>query len=193
MSMTVSLSRAILKLAGWVAPPNRRTMCQAMRAELDVLDEGRLSWALGGLLSATGWRVRVDGLFWAIVLASTLPIWSQLTFRAEIPIYDLLDGLGSPAIYSYWLLQKALLCALLAAWRPRLGAAAAIIHVLTNQAVAIINWIYVLHWPWGDKIHVMDAPPVVGVSAVLCWCLIGAWAGATLRRTFARPSQAARA
>lgn len=188
MPTTVSLSRAILELAQWVAPPNRRTMCQAMRAELAVLDEGHLFWALGGLASAVGWRARVDGLFWIVVLASTSTAWSRLTFRAEVPIYDALDRFGSPAIYSYWLLQRALLCALLGAWRPRLGAAAAIIYLLVSQAVSIHHWIYVLHWTWDEKTHIMDAPPVVGVSANLCWCLIGAWAGATLRRTFARPA-----
>lgn len=194
MSMTVSLSRAILKLAGWVAPPNRQTMCEAMRAELDVLNEGRLSWALGGLASAVGWRARVDGLFWTVVLACALPIWSPVTFRIEGPIYHLLDQLGSPAIYGYWLLQQALVCALLAAWRPRLGAVAAIIYLLAQYAINAIFWIYVLRWPpMGKDVKIMDASPVVGFSAVLCWCLIGAWAGATLRRTLAKPSPAARA
>lgn len=193
MSMTASLSRAILKLAGWVAPPNRQTMCQAMQAELEVLKEGRLSWALGGLASATGWRVRVDGLFWAVVLACTVPVWNRLTFRAELPIYDLLDGLDSIATYGYWLLQRALLCALLAAWRPRLAIPAAIIYALASQATSTLYWIYVLRWTWDEKVHIMDAPQIVGVSANLCWCLIGAWAGATLRRTLAKPSPAARA
>ena len=193
MSMTASLSRAILKLAGWIAPPNRQTMCQAMRAELDVLDVGRLSWALGGLASAMGWRVRVDGLFWVAVLAVALPIWSRVTFRAELPIYHFLESLSAIATYGYWLLQKALLCALLAAWRPRLAVPAAIIYVVVSQAGAALYWIHVLHWTWDDKVHIMDAPPVVGVSANLCWCLIGAWAGAMLRRTFAKPSPAARA
>jgi hypothetical protein len=190
MPTTVSLSRAILGLAAWVAPPSRRTMCQAMRAELDVLDGGRLSWALGGLASAVGWRMRVDGPFWIVVLALTLPVWSRVTFYAEIPIYHMLDGFGSLATYGYWLLQKALLCALLAAWRPRLAVSTAIIYALASQATSALYWIYVLRWTWDERVHIMDAPPVVGISANLCWCLIGAWAGATLRRTLARPSPA---
>ncbi|PIB95391.1 hypothetical protein [Caulobacter sp. X] len=188
MPTTVSLSRVILTLAAWVAPPGRRTLCQAMRAELDVLYDGRLSWALGGLVSALGWRLRVDGLFWAVVLACALPIWRSVTFLATVPIYRLLDRLGSPAIYSYWLLQQALVCALLAAWRPRLAAPAAITYLVVQYAISEIVWIYVLRWPTGKGVKIMDAPPVVGLSAVLCWCLIGAWSGASLRRTFARPT-----
>lgn len=190
MPTSASLSRAILSLAAWVAPPNRRTMCRAMRAELDVLDEGRLSWALGGLASAGIWRMQVDGLFWIIVLALTLPVWGRVTFYAEMPIYHMLDGHGSLATYGYWLLQKALLCGLLATWRPRLAIPTAIIYALASQAIAALYWIYVLHWTWDEKVHIMDGPPIVGISANLCWCLIGAWAGATVRRLLAKPSPA---
>lgn len=192
MPTPLSPSRALLSLAEWIAPPNRRALCQAMRAELDAMDEGHLSWALGGLTSAAGWRMRVDGLFWVVVLACAFPVWSQVTFLAEIPIYHLLDRFGSPAIYGYWLLQEALLCALLAAWRPRLGAVAALAYLLMREVIETITWIYVLRWPMTKDFHIMDASPIVGFSAVLCWCLVGAWIGATVRRSLTpRPSPAA--
>jgi len=188
--MPFSLSRAVLSLAAWVAPPNRRTMCQAMRAELDVLDIGRLSWALGGLASAVGWRLRVDGLFWIVVLACTLPIWSHVTMRIEVPIYNLLDRLGSPAIYAYWLFQQALLTALLTVWRPKLGLVAAIICLVIKNAINSYIAVYVYHMPTGGTLHIMDGPPIVGMSAILAWCLIGAWVGATIRRMLTKPSPA---
>jgi hypothetical protein len=190
MPTTVSLSRALLTLAAWVAPPNRQTMCQAMRAELDVLGEGRLSWALGGLASAVGWRVRIDGLFWGVVLACSLPIWAQVTMPAEVPIYNLLDRLGSPAIYGYWLLQQALLAALLTTWRPRLGLLAAILCLIVKNALVTFMAVHVYHSWTSGKVEIMDASPIVGVSAILGWTVAGAWAGATIRRMLTKPSPA---
>ncbi len=187
MSMTASLARTILNLAGWVAPPSRQTMCQAMRAELDVLDEGRLSWALGGLASATVWRMRVDGLFWAAVLSAGL-FWDKVTFFADAPLFERITAGGPPAIFSLWLVEVALGCALLAAWRPRAAVLIAVSVFLLREASAMYAMFYVLDAPMNVHFNVMNAVPVVGFSAILCWCLIGAWAGATLRRTFTRPA-----
>ncbi|UAL08778.1 hypothetical protein [Caulobacter segnis] len=189
MPTIVSLSRAFLTLAAWVAPPNRRTMCQAMRAELDVLDEGRLSWALGGLASALGWRMRVDGLFWAAVLATGL-LWDRVTFFAEAPVFETIKDGGQSAILGLWLVEAGLGCALLAAWRPGATIFIALSFFTLRAASAMYGLLYVLGAPMDGNFNVMNAPAIVGFSATFCWCLIGAWAGATLRRTFARPSPA---
>lgn len=187
MPTTVSLSRAILGLAAKVAPPNRQALCRAMRAELDVLDEGRLSWAFGGLASAFGWRARADGLFWLTVLAAGL-VWDKLTFFAEAPIIERIKGGGPPAVLGFWLVEIAFVCALLAAWRPRAAVFTAAAVFLLREASAMYGLFYVLDAPMDGNFNVMNAVPVVGLSAIFCWCLIGAWAGASLRRTFAKPA-----
>lgn len=179
MAITSSLARWAMSLAVRAAPLGRRDFARAMREEFEVLDGGRLGWALGCLTTVAGWRLRADGLFLAALVAVGLAL-DQVMF---LPFMVLPSDLVHAIAYYYWLAFPAVVCAMLAAWRPSYAYAAALIVWLIREAQSMAILVSMLAGdPLGRDWQIMDAPPIVGWSATLGWSLLGAAIGARIGR-----------
>jgi hypothetical protein len=180
MAITTSLARWVMNLAAGTAPAARRDFAHGMREEFEALDfetpgADRLGWALGCLTTAAGWRLRADGLFLVALVAVGLTL-DQIMF---LPFFVLPGDLVHAIAYYYALAFPALVCGMLGAWRPGYAYAAALIVWLIREAQSAAIVIEMLDGdPLGRDWHVMDAPPIVGFSALLGWSFVGAAIGA---------------
>lgn len=64
----------LLRLAGWLLPPDQRGWAQAMRAELEHAGEDRLAWAAGCALAAVRLRTEREAAFAAAVLIALVAL-----------------------------------------------------------------------------------------------------------------------
>ena len=178
MAITTSPARWVMNLALRAAPAARHDFARAMREEFEV-GGGQLGWALGCLATAAGWRLRADGLFLAVVVAAGLTL-DQLMF---LPMMVLPGDLVHAIAYYYWLAFPALVCGMLGAWKPNYGYVAALMVWLIREAQSAAILVSMLQGdPLGRNWQVMDAPPIVGWSAMLGWSLVGAAIGARIGR-----------
>jgi hypothetical protein len=179
-----TLARWVMNLATRAAPAARRDFARGMREEFEALDfetpgADRLGWALGCLTTVAGWRLRADGLFLAALVGVGLTL-DQIMF---LPFLVLPGDLVQAIAYYYWLAFPAVVSGMLGAWRPGYAYAAAVIVWLIREAQSTAILIEMLDGdPLGRNWHVMDAPPIVGFSALLGWSLVGAAIGARLGR-----------
>ena len=185
----MALADWVIKLAVSHLPADRAVWGEAMTSEYQTLQSGRLGWALGCLRATIGWRLQRDWLFLAVLVGTSLAFdYSEYLFEGAIDA--LAPGLLNHAtIYYFWLAYPALLCGALAFWRPSYALAAACAFTLTHEAAVRFTWVFILHFPTDREIHVLDGPAVVGLSAVLGWCVAGAVIGKGLA-TRLRPARA---
>ena len=182
MAITTSLARWVMNLATRAAPAARRDFTRGMGEEFEALDfeapgGDRLGWALGCLTTVAGWRLRADGLFLAALAGVGLTL-DQIMF---LPFLVLPGDLVHAIAYYYWLAFPAVVCGMLGAWRPGYAYAAALIVWLIREAQSTAILIEMLDGdPLGRNWHVMDAPPIVGWSAMLGWAMLGAAIGKRL-------------
>jgi hypothetical protein len=174
MSFVDRISDGLMALAARCAPPRRREIVRAMRHEFVTLDRGRLSWALGCLRAAVVWRAASAAPFGLVLVGA------GMAFDAVQPLpLMLLRGdvhVAPAAIYLYWLAAPGLACGLLAIWKPAYAYVSAVGFALLRELMSFFQIAFVMHASWRGW-EVMDAPPVVGWSAILAWCLLGAGLG----------------
>jgi hypothetical protein len=188
MAITTSLARWVMSLATRAAPAARRDFARAMGEEFAVLDSGRLAWAFGCLTTVAGWRLRADGLF----LAAMITIAVALDQIMAAPFWVLPGDLVHAIAYYYWLAFPAVAYGLLAVWRPRHAYASTLVMWLIREALNTTFLFSMLDGaPLGRGWHIMDAPPIVGWSALLGWSLLGAAIGKRIgQRRIARSVEA---
>ncbi len=184
MTITTGLARWVMGLAMRAAPIGRRDLALAMREEFEVLDEDRLGWALGCMLVVAGWRLSADGLFLAVLVALGLTLDSIMFLLLTTMPSNLMHA----AIYLYWLAFPALVCGGLALWKPGYAYVAALVIWALREGVAVKALMSMPDGRPGGAWSVMDAPPVVGLSAVLGWCMLGAVIGARAGRLWRQPA-----
>lgn len=171
--MPTWIARRVMALATSNLPAERGVWGQAMRAEFESLQTGRLSWALGCLVAALGWRLGKDWLFLVAVVAVALTVDDALFLPPGLTLW-----LTSHGLFHLGLLAcPALACAALAIWRPAYALGAAVAMPLLQLAQAAFQFTVVAHVSLEHGFNIMNAPMLVGASAMLGWCLVGALLG----------------
>jgi hypothetical protein len=177
--------------AGWIMrvatrhpPSGAEDWARAMRAEADVLETGRIGWAMGCLMTMTWWKLRGD-----LIYLVSLGVGGAFLFVDVEVLFALPHSVVAAAFFYFLLLDKFLICALLAAYRPDRVYQTALGVTLIYLAAGFFSLGSLSHWDFGD-LQILNAPPVVGVSAIVGACLLGASLGAALRRRGAQPAAA---
>jgi hypothetical protein len=173
------LAEQILKMATSNLPAGRAVWGRAMAAEFAVLQDRKLPWAIGCFVGALKWRL-LDA--WPLLLAA-VAAGAAIDFL-WMPVNWLLWRVGefsAPTVfYANFLAGPALACCALATWRPRLALQGVILFSVAYLASAMWGFVHMGVSPMsllrGD-FNVMNGPPIAGLSAILCWCLIGALIG----------------
>jgi len=178
MAIRTSLGRWVMRLAQRAAPAARYDFALAMREEFEVMDGDRLGWALGCLATAAGWRLRADGLF----LATLVAVGLTLDLAMDVPLMLLPGDFVHAVAYVYWLAAPAVVCGMLAAWRPGYAYVATLVVWLVRETLLVATSFSMFRALLDRGWHVMDAPPIVGYSALLGWSLVAATIGAHLGR-----------
>lgn len=172
MALIETISEGLMALVQRYAPDNRQEFVRAMQKEFTTLQGGRLSWALGCLSAVVQWQATAAARF-CIALVVIGIVFSLVQGMPLMLIYAV-----TPAafVYVYWLLAPALVCAALAAWKPRYAGLGAVgLFLLLNLMDLTIGM--TMRQPLPHDWHILDAPPIVGWSAQLAWCAAGAWCG----------------
>jgi hypothetical protein len=179
------IAARVMKLATSNLPNGREVWGHAMNAEFEAIQVRSLSWALGCLAASIGWRLRRDWLFFAAV-ASAIVFLDYLMFLLDAYVLTWPRGapqdlLGRTVLYGYGLAYPAVACAALAAWRPGYAFMTACAIAVGREAIGAYALGVVMHAPLDRHWVIMDGPPIVGYSAVLGWCVLGAAIGRRLR------------
>jgi hypothetical protein len=167
MSFVERIIDGAMALAVRLAPRDRQELVTAMRHEMAVLDGGRVIWALGCLWATARWRT-VDAAPLGLALAAVALVSDPLRSLLAMLLARHLPG---DAIYVFWLALPTAICVSLAVWRPGYAVFGAAAFWLTQHAGELALVATERGW------EILDAPPVVGWSAQLAWCLLGAWLG----------------
>jgi len=161
-----------------------------MAAEFAALKTGRVSWALGCLMTTMMWRLRVES-FYLVVVAATIvvavPAFSipfDLLMVRILPMGHL-AGLVRIASYVLAWLPTLFISFVLGLWRPDRPVTTGMVALAVSIADAYLTFHFVMHAHFG-YIHFMDLPPVVGELAALGYFLGGAWLGAVAHKVFMR-------
>lgn len=185
----MSLAGILLFLSRWIAPAERSNWLQAMEAEYEALEAGRIPWALGCLAVSLRLRFVKDGLYLTL-LGAGIWVLCMPHFMAPlnsaiieiIPKEYLNIGLYPHPIYS------AFVCFLLGAYRPKLIVLSSICVVVAHQ----LNGFYTLYvqfpkifdyeqeqsfWEFLQSYRLYDAKPLIGTWAALGASLTGGLLG----------------
>jgi hypothetical protein len=174
--METWIAARIMRLATSNLPSERTMWGEAMQSEFESLPNGRLSWALGCLVAALNWRVRQDWLFLQVAGAASTLAWFGWFWPPPLMPWMSAHGLFHVAL----LAGPALACAGLTAWRPRCALGVALAMTCVPLAEAEFSFSVLMRQGFPAPFNVMNAPFVVGVSAMLAWCGLGAAAGRRL-------------
>lgn len=180
--------RLAMRLARFVAGPERRHWMDAMQAELEHLPARRIDWALGSLVAALKdraareWRFGIAlGILPGFAVAATL-LLSAISFAA-------LNAAGLPIVPGYLAqilapLPFAVLLGRLRPGWPALWVGAA--GFLAYQALPFVAWRLAIGsgvwFFWGPTLWPLGVP----LPLVLPIWLLGAWWGATAARRTSR-------
>lgn len=181
------LARLFLRLANWLAGPDRAEWVLAMAVEADAADRHGTRWALGCLLAAGKDRVTRDWRFLAAIVM--LPILTMvLGIASTFAVFIGAQALGTSGMAAIPLM---LLEALPAAWllgrmRPNhssvlIGTIAFVIH----QAVPLI-----LMWAvfgiilriWSAGMIYYNMPAYLGLPMSWLVWIAGTWWGASMQK-----------
>jgi hypothetical protein len=174
--METWIAARVMRLATSNLPAERAVWAEAMQSEFESLQNGQLSWALGCLLAALNWRVRQDWLFLLVAAAASTLAWFVWFWPPQLMPWMAEHGLFDVA----FLTGPALACAGLAAWRPRYTIGVAVAMTFVPLAEAEFSFSVLMRQGFPAPFYVMNAPFVVGLSAMLCWCGLGAAMGQRL-------------
>lgn len=173
------LSSLLMRFTSVITPQARSEWREAMQAEYQVMDRGRLSWSLGCLITATGWRMKAEAFYVALLVASAL--FTELVLN---PLFFFSSSLTTQQahyiIYVWCDLPILLMSAGLGFSRPKRWQVSAVAFAALNFAYLYISFAVIFPPPHG-YIHFNNLPPLIGESAVLAICLAGALIGQGLR------------
>jgi len=184
----------VLNLARRVAPEGRAEWLNAMEAEYQALETGRLRWALGCVAVALGWRVARDGLYAALLCAATWFVSRDplFVYEAKLIPQELLSFGLNPV-----LVHLTVICVLLGAYRPRQIVLVSFVLVTAKHLYGLYVWYVVWPrefgdemgplWPFLQRLNIMNAHFLIGVWAQLGACFTGGFIGRALAYRF-RPS-----
>jgi hypothetical protein len=187
----------LMGLAAWVSPKGHKDWARAMRGEYEALPRGQLGWALGCLTTAAGWRLKVDGV-WLAVLFAIPTIYYDVFEPIKWKVYiwainhDLLS-LGPKAevvpllFYIQGTIPFVLSGLAMGGSRPgktwltaTLVMIAFVFHVYVRFLVIFPD----LHFPFYIKWN--DLPPVVGELVFWIVAVASVWVGERARRLMDR-------
>jgi hypothetical protein len=183
-----STSRLLLRIARWIAGPERREWIDAMHAEAHLTDASSISWAAGCLLASVRDRlVRERYSMLAIVL---LPV---IVFAVNkvlfVPTVHLVDALGWPhlTLVGFALVTPVPFAFAIGLFMPlRRALTTGLLCGVANELVNIVFfWIYFGQGPeiWfhkGSTVYMMT--PILGWACGIAFWIAGAWLGAAARR-----------
>ncbi len=173
----MSMSQFIMKLAARFAPAQRHDWAAAMQAEYEVMETGRIGWAIGCLSNSVAWRLRVDAVYAVFMMAITIATQRLLDgpvfwmyVNAEEAIH--FNGIQYPLIF-YVSMQVPLIlsCIALGLWQPRRILMAAGFSTLAFIANSYATFVFQMHQPLPFAIHYMNLPPVAGEAVMFVICL----------------------
>lgn len=192
----MSMSRFILNLALRHVPPARAEWAEAMRSEFEVLETGRLSWALGCLRASLGWELTANALYW-LALPLFVLLAEQILSSPFFWMAHALCPMGTwycdGVIHLGDNLPFMLVCLSLGIWRPDRIATTTLVATVSLLIHIYLFFALVMHGPLGTTyVHIMKLPPVAGEFVLLTigWVATaaGAVAGRSVRRVvFRRP------
>ncbi|ESQ81282.1 hypothetical protein [Asticcacaulis sp. YBE204] len=189
----------LMKLTYALTPKDQALWSEAMRGEYAAESRGRLGWAAGCLMVASGWRLKADGLWLAIIFAVPFfgfDIWSHWWWQNVIlpvipsgskPVIIGPDDINRMAFFFQSGLKYMLYALAIGMWRPRLLRVA--VPLMTMICLAQVYWA-LAHYNWvieGQPVtfvylHWMNLPPVIGELAFMMLLAVSAGGGALIRR-----------
>lgn len=192
MTRQSAIARLLMDQAVKAASSDRAIWAQAMAAEFEALDRGHLRWAMGCRLAVARWNIGRDVLFliaasaFAAFLEMTLRpyLWGIIPYRILYANFYLL-GLALPALSAFGF----------AFLFPRHAGKAAVLMFTVPWVISAI----IIYREWGANAldpqwKILDAPQIVGYTAVFGACYVAADMGrraGRLRRILRGPGKVA--
>lgn len=180
----------IMRAAAGGAPAARSDWAEAMRAEYAELEHGRLSWALGCWLTATGWRLRADLGYFAALGVTALALPTVITFAFVWFFVAVRSWLPRESFYVFGMMPAILASLALGAYRPKRILTTVLVLQAADLAFTLMTFAWMgapLHSPMDviQHLHIMDLPFLVGYSIWIVTDLAFAWLGGALRQRLA--------
>lgn len=183
MSGFTPATRAILRLAAWIAGPERAEWVAAMAAETHAAGEAGLSWACGSLVTAVRDRTARD---WHILVALVILPGSAAAFGAVIGAFAEMAmrsaGLGGGILVPTMLTTSWGTAYLLGRIKPSLSpvivaSLAFLLYLATPAAILAVAAGIPFHLLWSPNVTIFNLPWQGGI--VLGWLawLTGCWVG----------------
>lgn len=188
--MRTAIARWIMDRAIANPPPGRNPWARAMAGEFAAMQDGHLGWALGCWAVATGWRLRSEWLYLALLVLAPGPLQLGAMFAALELMGD--AGRDQRMLWlPYQVLGPPMLISLaLGAYRPGMKSATALgVALIPLLGGELVSWFTMQVAPtawWGPNSTLFMAPPLVGLCALLGVCYFGAAMGARFAQR--RPS-----
>jgi hypothetical protein len=187
MSRHSSFDEWIIGIATSTPTPGREDWARAMLAEFDALEGSRTGWALGCLGAAIGWRLKADGVYLLVFVATA----SSSAWLIFLPFFWASHLHLIPHTLSFWafgyyrVLAPAGLCVTFAAIRPRLWMLVGLTLPITFVSLGVIGAALTFHSSIWD-VRPFNAPLEIGMGAQIGYCLIGSLLGRSLGGRLAR-------
>ena len=181
----MDLSRLIMKLAFRNVPNAREEWARAMQAEFDVLQKGRLAWAIGCLWAGMGWDLKAHALYWLALPAATAAVQFFVSGPLLSWIFDHCPQANAYCAYpSYdtFSLDFLVPCLAFGLWRPGRIVTTAVALALCLFAYEYVFFAIAFAGHAHGYIHIMNMPPVIGETVVMTGALLGVSTGALLRQ-----------
>ncbi|KQS53717.1 hypothetical protein ASG17_14465 [Brevundimonas sp. Leaf363] len=181
--MSSPIARVVMSLAERLAPPAHASWSAAMRAEFEALGggPGSTKWALGCLVSATGWRARAEAGW---VAASMLGCASAYFLNAQIffVVVDWAQANSTVWFNTMQAVQAALLFALcfalVAVWPRRAWLIGGVVPMVWLMGWPLAAFVQNLRDSLNDPLLMLDVEPAMPFIAFPFWWLAQqTWAG----------------
>ncbi|MGN6424685.1 MAG: hypothetical protein ACTHLA_15395 [Asticcacaulis sp.] len=174
------LSFLLMRLAFVITPSARAEWRAAMQAEYQVMDRGRLSWSLGCLMTATGWRMK-SGTGYLMGVVSAFIVTAFILNPVSLillMLHSRHEPVWRPLIYVVADMPTVLACMALSLWRPRYGYVSAVL--MTGLFFTSTYGLALLAGRTFSYLHFNDMPPVIGELLFLGICMTAAFMGRAL-------------
>ena len=174
--MSSSAARVVMSLAESIAPPARAEWSAAMRAEFEALagGAGSLNWAMGCLVSATGWRVQPEA-GWVLTTALGCCVSYLIQAQMFMVFVSCAQGNSFAWYYAMQTLQAGLLfvlCfALVAVWPRRAWLVGGVVPMIQFMGWPLTGFVETLRASLNSPFLIMDMDPAIPFVAFPFWWL----------------------